>query len=87
MHVCNLQALKPGADTQLNAAALEAIAEEAPSAELPRAEVVGASVVDVAVAAGLQPSKGAARRLIKVHGRWTVACMMIHNCWTVTVHL
>ena len=67
-----LQALKPGADTQLNAAALEAIAEEAPSAELPRAQVVGASVVDVAVAAGLQPSKGSARRLIKV--TWTLIC-------------
>lgn len=36
----NLQALKPGADTQLDAAALEAIAEEAPSAELPRDQVV-----------------------------------------------
>lgn len=32
-------------------------------------QVVGASLVDVAVAAGLQPSKGAARRLIKVHMR------------------
>lgn len=28
--------------------------------------MVGAALVDVAVAAGLQPSKGAARRLIKV---------------------
>ncbi len=63
--VCS-QALKPGADTALDAAALEAIAEEAPSATLPRAKVVGATVVDVAVATGIQPSKGAARRLIKV---------------------
>lgn len=63
--VCS-QALKPGADTALDAAALEAIAEEAPSATLPRAQVVGATVVDVAVATGIQPSKGAARRLIKV---------------------
>lgn len=61
-------ALKPGADTQLDAAALEAIAAEAPSAELPRSQVVGAALVDVAVAVGLQPSKGAARRLIKGGG-------------------
>lgn len=60
------QALKPGADTALDAAALEAIAEEAPSATLPRDQVVGATIVDVAVATGVQPSKGAARRLIKV---------------------
>ncbi len=60
------QALKPGADTALDAAALEAIAAEAPSAQLPRDQVVGATVVDVTVATGLQPSKAAARRLIKV---------------------
>lgn len=60
------QALAPGADTTLDAAALEAIAGEAPSAILPRDAVVGAALADVAVAAGLQPSKGATRRLIKV---------------------
>jgi len=61
------QALAPGAETTLDAAALEAIAGEAPSATLPRDAVVGAALADVAVAAGLQPSKGATRRLIKVH--------------------
>ena len=71
--VC-LQALKPGADTQLDAAALEAIAEEAPSASLPRAQVVGALLVDVVVATGLQPSKAATRRLIKVPTDRLVAC-------------
>jgi len=63
---CSPQALAPGADTTLDAAALEAIAGEAPSATLPRDAVVGAALADVAVAAGLQPSKGATRRLIKV---------------------
>jgi hypothetical protein len=61
-----MQALAPGSDTSLDAAALEAIAGEAPSATLPRDAVVGAALADVAVAAGLQPSKGATRRLIKV---------------------
>ena len=60
------QALAPGADTQLDAAALEAVAAGAPAAELPRCEVVGAPLADVLAAVGLQPSKAAARRLIKV---------------------
>ena len=64
-HRC-MQALAPGSDTSLDAAALEAIAGEAPSATLPRDEVVGTALAEVAVAAGLQPSKGATRRLIKV---------------------
>ena len=63
---CPVQALAPGAETTLDAAALEAIAGEAPSATLRRDAVVGAALADVAVAAGLQPSKGATRRLIKV---------------------
>ncbi len=60
------QALAPGADTQLDAAALEAVAAGAPVAELPRGAVVGALLADVLAAVGLQPSKAAARRLIKV---------------------
>lgn len=59
------QALAPGADTQLDAAALEAVAAGAPAADLPRCEVVGAPLADVLAAIGLQPSKAAARRLIK----------------------
>ena len=59
------QALAPGSETELDATALEAIASEAPSASLSRAEVVGVALADVAVAAGLQPSKAATRRLIK----------------------
>ena len=60
------QALAPGSETKLDATALEAIASEAPSATLSRAQVLGVALADVAVAAGLQPSKGATRRLIKV---------------------
>ena len=47
---------------------MEAIAGEAPSASLAHAEVVGVALSDVAVLAGLQPSKSATRRLIKVNG-------------------
>lgn len=57
-------ALRPGAATVLDAAALEAAAGDGPSATLPRASVVGATLVDVLVAAGMQPSKAAARRLV-----------------------
>lgn len=69
------QALAPGSETQLDAAALEAIAEDAPTAELGREQVEGQSVVDVLVAVGLQPSKGAARRLIKVG-----LCRLLQGC-------
>lgn len=56
-------ALRPGADTALDADALEAAAGDGPSASRPRAAIVGAPLVDVLVDVGLQPSKGAARRL------------------------
>jgi len=56
--------MKPGAATQLDAASLEAIAGDVPCVTLPRAVVVDAPVVDVMAAAGLQPSKSAARRLV-----------------------
>ena len=61
-----LQALAPGGSTQLDAAALEAIADDAPAATLPRDEVVGRALAEVMAAVGLQPSKAASRRLIKV---------------------
>lgn len=57
-------ALRPGADTALDADALEAAAGDGPSATRPRAAVVGVPLVDVMVDVGLQPSKGAARRLV-----------------------
>lgn len=57
-----LQALKPGADTELNSETLEAIAEDAPSAALPKNEVEGNPLTDILVAVKMQPSKGAVRR-------------------------
>ena len=60
------QALAPGGSTQLDAPALEAIADDAPAATLCRGEVVGKGVAEVMAAVGLQPSKAASRRLIKV---------------------
>lgn len=58
-----------GADT-LTADALEAIAADVPGSVLTRADVVGRTVVDVMAAAGLQSSKGEARRLIKNGGAY-----------------
>ena len=60
-----LQALSPGGSTKLDAASLEAIAGEAPSVSRPRSEVVGCALSDLLAAVGMQPSKSAARRLIK----------------------
>lgn len=57
-----LQALRPGSETLLDTASLEAIASDAPSATLPRSRVVDVLLADVMVAVGLQPSKGAVRR-------------------------
>ncbi|KAK9862365.1 hypothetical protein WJX84_007104, partial [Apatococcus fuscideae] len=62
------EALAPGKRTQLDAAALEAIAEDAPTATLPREQVVGAPLADIIAATGMQPSKGAAKRMIKGGG-------------------
>ncbi|OSX81509.1 hypothetical protein BU14_0014s0059 [Porphyra umbilicalis] len=52
----------------LSGAALEAIAADVPGAVLGRAAVVGRPVADVMAAAGLQKSKGEAKRLIKNGG-------------------
>lgn len=62
------EALRPGAATQLDAASLEAVAADAPSSTLPRDQVAGKPLADVLLATGLQPSKGAARKLIKGGG-------------------
>ena len=61
-------ALRPGAETALDAAALEAIAGDAPSCALARADVEGRPLVDVVVAAGVLPSKGEVRRMVKNGG-------------------
>ncbi|KXZ43833.1 hypothetical protein GPECTOR_79g112 [Gonium pectorale] len=62
------EALKPGAATQLDAATLEEVAGDAPSATLSRGSVAGATLADVMAAVKLQPSKSAARKLIKGGG-------------------
>ena len=79
------QALAPGADTRLDAASLEAVAAGAPAAELPRGAVVGAPLADVLAAVGLQPSKAAARRLIKARSAVLLTysptdCVRAHVC-------
>jgi tyrosyl-tRNA synthetase len=58
----------PGGSAALSAEALEAVALDMPFASLGRSEVVGRALVDVMVAAGLQKSKGEARRLIQGGG-------------------
>jgi len=57
-------ALKPGSKTELDVETLDAIADDVPNTVLPMDQVVGKSVVDVMVAAGLQKSKGEARRMV-----------------------
>ena len=69
--------LPPGlvpAATKLDADSLEAIAGDAPSATLPRDQLVGAQLADVMVAVGMQPSKGAVRRMIKVGAATLFVC-------------
>lgn len=61
-------ALAPGSKTKLDAAALEAVASDAPTASLSYSEVVEKPLADIMVAAGMQPSKAAVRRLIKGGG-------------------
>jgi tyrosyl-tRNA synthetase len=62
------QGAAPGSDTVLDAGVLEAIAQDMPGLQLAQSEVVGHKVVDLLVSAGLQPSKGEARRLIRNGG-------------------
>lgn len=64
------QGLAPGAQTALDAESLAALAGDVPGYSLPRARALAGdlSVAELAVLAGLQPSKGAARRLIKGGG-------------------
>lgn len=64
------EGLAPGAagGAPLDAQALEALGGEVPSVSLPAAEVMAMSVAELLAAAGLQPTKAAARRLIKGGG-------------------
>ena len=62
------ESLRPGSDTQLNASALESIADDVPCVVLEKAQLVGKQLTDVLVSAGLQPSRSAAKRMIKGGG-------------------
>ena len=57
--------MRPGAKTDLSEASLSALAAsgQVQTVTMPREEVVGKPLVDLFVAAGLQPSKSAARKL------------------------
>jgi tyrosyl-tRNA synthetase len=61
-------ALAPGSSGKLDAATLEAAAADAPSAVLSRDQIIGQPLADILVAAGMQPSKAAGRRMIKGGG-------------------
>ncbi len=64
------QGMKPGTDTALDAATLESLDSDVPSCSLARPDVVGAKFIDLLVLAGLQPSKGQARRLVENGGAY-----------------
>lgn len=58
----------PGSETVLDAEILESISKDMANSKLPESAVVGQKLVDVVVEAGLQSSKGEARRLIRNGG-------------------
>ena len=60
--------LRPGMDTELDATALRSMVGLVPSAQLTTAEVIGESLVNLVVKVGLQPSKGATKRMIQGGG-------------------
>ena len=76
------QALQPGTTTALDAATLEAIAGDVPSASLDKGQVVGQPLVQVMVASGLQPSKAASKRMIKVSRQTCMVAVVSHSAAT-----
>ncbi|KAG8088734.1 hypothetical protein GUJ93_ZPchr0010g10094 [Zizania palustris] len=62
------EALRPGAQTQLNAQTIEGIADDVPSCSLPYDQVLKSPLVDLAVSTSLLASKSAVKRLIKQGG-------------------
>ncbi|KAG6505544.1 hypothetical protein ZIOFF_037903 [Zingiber officinale] len=62
------EALRPGAETQLDAATIEGIAEDVPSCSLSYEQVLNSSLIDLSVSTGLLASKSAARRLMRQGG-------------------
>ena len=76
------QALQPGSTTALDAATLEAIAGDVPSASLDKGQIVGQPLVQVMVASGLQSSKAASKRMIKVSRKTCMAVVVAHSAAT-----
>lgn len=63
-------AVAPGSAAKLSVEALEAISADMPCVTLQRDEVVGVGVVELMAVAGLQKSKGEARRLVNNGGAY-----------------
>ncbi|PUZ38660.1 hypothetical protein GQ55_9G214600 [Panicum hallii var. hallii] len=62
------EALRPGAQTQLDAQTIEGIADDVPSCSLAYDQVLKSPLIDLAVSTGLLTSKSAVKRLIKQGG-------------------
>uniref|UniRef100_A0ACD5TP30 Uncharacterized protein n=1 Tax=Avena sativa TaxID=4498 RepID=A0ACD5TP30_AVESA len=62
------EALRPGAQTELDSQTIEGIADDVPSCSLPYDQVLKSPLVDLAASTGLLASKSAVRRLIKQGG-------------------
>ncbi|CAN6317138.1 unnamed protein product [Urochloa humidicola] len=62
------EALRPGAQTQLDAQTIEGIADDVPSCSLAYDQVLKSPLIDLAVSTGLLASKSAVKRLIKQGG-------------------
>lgn len=62
------EALRPGAETRLDAETIEGISEDVPSCSLAYDQVLNSSLIDLSVSTGLLSSKSAVRRLMKQGG-------------------
>ncbi len=62
------EGIAPGADVKLSREMLQQVAEDMPNVQLPFSEVVGQKFLDLALKAGLIPSKSEGARLIKNGG-------------------
>jgi tyrosyl-tRNA synthetase len=62
------EALRPGAQTELDSQTIEGIADGVPSCSLPYDQVLNSPLVDLAASTGLLASKSAVKRLIKQGG-------------------
>lgn len=62
------EALRPGAETKLDAKTIEGIAKDVPSCTLAYDKVLNCTLVDLAVSTGLMATKSAVKRLLKQGG-------------------